>query len=196
MRNALARPDQITKSAVSARDEIGRAIAAKIREARSPAELATVAEEVLPQIEKFLESPAEKRLRRMRVGMILSSIGAGAAIGISIASGFMSDKDVFFLAGLGVVCFFIGLGFILNGIFLTVPRTDLSDRSSDADSQRQIDVAKANTSDLVLPEATSLFSSVTDHTTQHLKEKEPQFRGLDLIVPHSSDPILPAVVSP
>ena len=172
VRNAVARPDSITASAASARDEIGRAIAAKIREARSPAELAVVAEDVLPEIEKFLESPEERRMRRMRTGMLLSSIGFGAALGISLVSMVMKDSDVIFMAALGVVTFFIGIGFILNGVFLTVPRKGLPDKSSDAESQRQIDVAKASTSDLVLPEATSLFSSVTENTTQHLKEKE------------------------
>lgn len=68
VRAAIARPDTITNAAAAARDEIGRAIAYKIREAQSAAELATVAETVLPEIEKFLESPAEKRLRSIRGG--------------------------------------------------------------------------------------------------------------------------------
>ncbi len=170
IRNAIAQPDSITASAASARDEIGRAIAAKIRESRSPAELAVVAEEVLPEIEKFLESPEERRMRRMRTGILLSSIGFGAALGISLVSIAMKDGDVIFLAALGVVTFFIGLGFILNGVFLTVPKKGLPDKSSDADRQRELDPP---TNDLVLPEATSLFPSVTEHTTRHLKEKEP-----------------------
>ncbi|MDQ3749938.1 MAG: zinc ribbon domain-containing protein, partial [Acidobacteriota bacterium] len=78
VRNALERPDNITQSAASARDEIGRAVAAKIREFKSAKELAEVAEEVLPEIEKFLESPEEKRLRRIRNGMMVASIGLGA----------------------------------------------------------------------------------------------------------------------
>jgi len=170
VRNAIAQPDSITASAASARDEIGRAIAAKIRESRSPAELAVVAEDVLPEIEKFLESPEERRMRRMRTGLLLSSIGFGAAVGISAVSMVMKDSDVIFLAALGVVTFFIGLGFILNGVFLTVPKRGLPDKSSDADRQRELDSPPTN--DLVLPEATSLFSSVTEHTTQHLKGKE------------------------
>lgn len=172
VRNAIERPDNITASAASARDEIGRAIAGKIREARSPAELAVVAEDVLPEIEKFLESPEERRMRRMRTGMLLSSIGFGAAVGISVVSMFMNDRDVIFLAALGVVAFFIGLGFILNGVFLTVPRKGLPDKSSDADSQRELDGIKAYTRDLVLPEPADVFPSVTEHTTRHLKEKQ------------------------
>ncbi len=176
VRTATEHPDTITASAASARDEIGRAIAAKIRESRSAEELAVVAEEVLPEVEKFLESPEEKRLRRMRTGMIVSSIGLGAAVGMSLVSMFMTDKDVIFLAALGLVTFFIGLGFILNGVFLTVPKKGLADKSSDADSQRELDGRRSQTNDLVLPEATNLFSSVTEHTTQHLKENEPVVR--------------------
>lgn len=176
VRTATAHPDTVTASAASAREDIGRAIAAKIRESRSAEELAVVAEEVLPEVEKFLESPEEKRLRRMRTGMIVSSIGLGAAVGMSLVSMFMTDKDVIFLAALGLVTFFIGLGFILNGVFLTVPKKGLADKSSDADRQRELDGRRSQTNDLVLPEATNLFSSVTEHTTQHLKENEPVTR--------------------
>src|SRR6185436_12766661 len=174
VRSAVESPDTITASAVSARDEIGRAIAAKIRETRTAEELAVVAEEVLPEIEKFLESPEEKRRRRMRLGMLLSSIGLGAAIGISLVSMVMADGDVIFLAALGIVTFFLGLGFILNGVFLTVPRKTLPDRSSEADSQRQLDGLPADTNEPKSPLPASLFSSVTENTTQHLKEKQPE----------------------
>ena len=115
---AVSRPDQITASAASARDEIGRAVAAKIREVQDAGDLARVASAVLPEIEKFLESPEEKRLRRMRVGLLLSSIGAGVAIGLSVAALLAGQRDMFFLAGLGLVAFFLGLGFILNGFLL------------------------------------------------------------------------------
>lgn len=172
VRVAVESPDSITASAVSARDEIGRAVAAKIRESQSAEELAAVAENVLPEVEKFLESPEEKRLRRMRTGTIIACIGLGTAIGISLVSLVMKDDDVIFLAALGLICFFIGLGFILNGIFLTVPRRDLADRSSDAERQRALDGLTSNTNDLELPPA-NLFSSVTESTTRHLKEKEP-----------------------
>ncbi|MEO6050545.1 MAG: hypothetical protein ABIP78_04345 [Pyrinomonadaceae bacterium] len=101
--------------------------------------------------------------------MIISYIGLGAAIGISLASMFMKDEEIMFLAGLGVVTFFIGLGFLLNGVFLTLPKKGLADRSSDAESQRLLDALAGNTNDLQLPEPASLFSSVTENTTRHLK---------------------------
>jgi hypothetical protein len=56
----LERPDSITASAVSAREQISQAMAEKIRQ-MEPDDLKRVAEDVLPQIEKFLESPEEKR---------------------------------------------------------------------------------------------------------------------------------------
>ena len=42
VRSAIAQPDTITASAASARDEIGRAFAAKIRDSRNPEDLAVV----------------------------------------------------------------------------------------------------------------------------------------------------------
>ena len=176
VRTALERPDGITQSAISARDEIGRAIAFKIREAKSPDKLATIAEDVLPEIEKFLESPAEKRLRRVRAGTTVASIGLGAAIAFAVI-GSVVDLGLLILAGLGVVTFLIGLSLVINGLLFTVPKKVLSDKSSDANSQRELDAAESSTNELVLPEPNSVFSSVTEHTTRHLKEKQPVSRG-------------------
>ena len=170
VRLALEKPDTITESAVSARDEIGRAVAAKLREMDSARDLKKFTEDVLPEIEKFLESPAEKRLRRMRVGMLISSIGLGAALGMSLVASILRENDMLFLAGLGIVTFFIGIGFILNALLFTLPKKSLTDRSTDAESQRKLD---ANTSELVLPEARQVFTSVTEETTRHLNKKIP-----------------------
>jgi len=171
VRSAVERPDSITASAVLARDEIGRAIAFKIREAKSADELATIAEEALPEIEKFLESPEEKRLRRLRNGTMVASIGLGTAVGFAIAAVLMHDAGVFFVAGLGIVTLFIGLSLIFNALLFTVPKKSVSDKSFDATSQREID-AGGQTNDLLLPQSNDVFSSVTEHTTQHLKEKQ------------------------
>ena len=169
VRNAIAQPDSITSSAVSARDEIGRAVAAKIREMESARDLKKVAEDVLPQIEKFLESPEEKRMRRIRKGVVCSFIGLGTTVGFFIASILIGDKGVFFFLGFGLITFFIGLSLILNAMFFTVPRKTLPDKSNDADNQRALDADKAQTSELKAPPARKLFSSVTEHTTHHLE---------------------------
>src|SRR5882762_10176378 len=79
VRVSLERPDSITASAVTAREEIGRAVAEKIREVEDAHDLKKVAEDVLPQIEKFLESYEEKRLRRIRAGVIVAASGFGTA---------------------------------------------------------------------------------------------------------------------
>ena len=80
VRGALERPDAITASAVSAREQIGMAVADKIRQLKSAKDLEKVAEDVLPSFEKFLESPEEKRLRRIRAGVITAAVGLGASI--------------------------------------------------------------------------------------------------------------------
>lgn len=174
VRFALEKPDAITESAVSARDEIGRAFAAKIRETSDAVQLKIVTDNVLPEIEKFLESPAEKRLRRMRTGTILSSIGFGVAVALSAVSIILQESDLFFLAGLGVITFFIGLGFFLNALFFTTPKKLLPDKSTDAKSQRQLDLMQeGQTNELKLPESNHVFSSVTEETTRHLNKKIP-----------------------
>jgi Domain of unknown function (DUF6249) len=172
LRSAIETPDSVTASAMSARDEIGRAVAAKIRETQDAHELKKVVEDVLPEIEKFLESPAEKKLRSMRMGAMLSSIGIGIAIALSIVAAATQKEEILLLAGLGFINFFIGLGFIINGMFLTVPKKSVLDKSSDAEGQRQLDGISGQTNDLRPAAPSTQFSSVTESTTRHLHEKQ------------------------
>ena len=156
---------------LSAREEIGRAFAAKIRDMRDADEMSTFAEDVLPEIEKFLESPQEKRMRRMRTGIILSSVGLGVAIGMFLATVLMQDEDFTFLAGLGLVAFFLGLGFVLNGMLLTVPKK--SPETGDTEARN---ILKAADTEVLTMPATSnpvMFPSATESTTRHLDEKMP-----------------------
>src|SRR5437868_4267078 len=143
VRVSLERPDSITASAVSAREEIGRAVAEKIREVEDTHDLKRVAEDVLPQIEKFLESPEAKRLRRMRAGVITAATGLGAAIlTLSLLTTKPADDAVQMLVGgfgLAMVTFFIGLGLLLNGMLFTRPRKGVEDHSADARSQNLLD---------------------------------------------------------
>ena len=83
VRNSLERPDAITASAVSAREQIGMAVADKIRQMSTATDLETVAEDVLPSFEKFLESPEEKRLRRLRNGVITAEYLRAPATDVS-----------------------------------------------------------------------------------------------------------------
>jgi len=173
---SLERPDSITQSAVTAREEIGQAVAQKIREVEDAHELKKVAEDVLPQLEKFLESYEEKRLRRVRAGTIIGASGFGAGILGLIMSASLTGPDLeaaLWVGGLGITAFTVGLGFILNGLLFTKPRKGLEDRSPDARLQNLLDAGYSppaqpalraqTTSNLAQP------GSVTEHTTLHLK---------------------------
>ena|SRR5215831_19254541 len=184
VRVSLERPDSISAPAITAREEIGRAVAQKIREVGDARDLKRVAEDVLPQIEKFFESPEEKRLRRMRAGVIVSSIGVGISILNLIMAGAAQDHDVQgFLggAGAGIILFCIGLGLLLNALLFTRPRKGLQDHSGNAPAQNLLDAPYTapqlrsghDVSSGVRAQTTSNLGqrrgSVTEHTTLHLK---------------------------
>jgi hypothetical protein len=177
VRVSLERPDSVTASAVSAREEIGRAVAAKIREVHDAKELKKVAEDVLPQIEKFLESPEEKRMRRIRSGVVVSAAGLGGTIFMVLMSAFQRGPDAEALlgvAGLGVACFLIGIGLIINALFFTKLRGRVEDHSLDARDQNLLDAGYAPPSPSFKAQTTSNLAvapkaSVTEQTTRHLK---------------------------
>jgi hypothetical protein len=176
----LERPDTITASAISAREQISQALADRIRQTETAKDLERVAEDVLPQIEKFLESPEEKRLRRVREGVIMAAIGLGGALLIFLLS--LESRDLVPFISLGVITFLIGIGLVINGFAFTIPRKTLADRSDDARAQRELEAASrksfvANqlsakaqtTNDLPSVDAIANRPSVTEHTTHQLK---------------------------
>ena len=180
VRRGLEQPDTITASAVSARDQISRALADRIRQMETAKELEHVAEDVLPQLEKFLESPEEKRLRRVRAGVITALAGLGAAFLIFLAS--IEANDLIPFIALGLIAFLVGLGMVINGLVFTVPRKRLADRSAEAKSQKELEAAiqsaspagrlssySPTTNDLNSPDQIAARPSVTEHTTHHLK---------------------------
>ena len=180
VRRGLERPDTITASAVSAREQISQMMAEKIREMEGSRELKQVAEDVLPQIAKFLESPEEKRLRRVRAGVVTAAIGLGAALLVFLMA--LRASDLFPFVSLGLITFLIGIGLVINGFAFTIPRKTLEDRSEDAESQKELEARAQNsypanqlsagaqvTNDL--PSANDRIAgraSVTEHTTHHL----------------------------
>ncbi|HKP36132.1 MAG TPA: zinc ribbon domain-containing protein [Pyrinomonadaceae bacterium] len=175
---SIERPDSIT-SAVSAREEIGRAVAQKIREVEQTEDLKRVAHEILPEIEKFLESPEEKRFRRVRAGIIIGMSGLGAGTLGLIMSAVVTGPDLeaaLWVGGLGLTAFTLGLGFVLNGLLFTKPRKGLEDRSPDARLQNLLDAEyhpPKSISEGHAPTTSNLTqsagSSVTEHTTNLLK---------------------------
>jgi len=182
VRRGLERPDTITASAVSAREQISHAMAEKIREMEGSRELKQVAEDVLPQIAKFLESPEEKRLRRVRAGVVVAASGLGVALLIFLMS--LNAHDLIPFISLGVITFLVGLGLILNGLAFTIPRKTLADRSEEAAAQRELEARggyvpnqlaanSQSTNDLQNPaKVMAGHASVTEHTTHHLEPKK------------------------
>jgi hypothetical protein len=179
VRITLEKPDAVTASAVSAREQISRAVADKIRQMESSEDFKGVVEVVLPQIDKFLESPEEKRLRRIRAGVGSASIGLGATLVALLLS--LVNHDFFMFIGLGLVPFFIGLGILINGLAFTLPRKELADNSSEALAQKFLDLhnviginsppapSESGTNELDSHQRTAVRPSVTEHTTHQLK---------------------------
>jgi len=178
VRATLEKPDAITASAVSARDEIGHAIADRIRELKTGKDLSKVAEEVLPQIEKFLESPQQRRLRGIRSGVVTSAIGLGATVFFMIWG--LHERDVFFLMGVGITAFLIGLGLILNALLFTVPKLYVPDYSQEPAQPRLIEAPPERIavikSGLSTAEPLTPPPSVTEQTTHHLSDSPKRVR--------------------
>ena len=180
VRNSLENPDAITQSAVSAREHIGMAVADKIRQMSSAKELKKVAEDILPPFEKFLESPEEKRLRRIRAGVVTAAIGLGATIITLLMA--LDKVDIFPFVTPALVTFLVGLGVIANGLLFTVPRKKLPGDTYDALAQNLLDSttnkqlyeapAQRNLTNELAPEAKSP-ASITEHTTHHLNTSKP-----------------------
>lgn len=185
VRRGLEMPDTITASAVSAREQISQVMAEKIREMDSSHDLKRVAEDVLPQIAKFLESPEEKRLRRVRAGVVTAAAGLGASLLIFLAS--LGAHDLVPFVALGLVAFFVGLGLIINGLVFTVPRKGIADRSEEALAQRDLEsrgqsapgthqLSEASHQMMNGSSAADSLAgrpSVTEHTTHHLRPNKP-----------------------
>lgn len=177
VRTALEKPDAITASAVSARHDIGRALADRIRAVETADELSTVAEDVLPEIEKFLESPEEKRLRRVRFGVSLAALGGGAALGFSVLAAIFyeaargsdnsGDYNLYLLmAGFGFTALLFGLGIAVNGWHFTLPRQELLDHSKERLAQQAAEKTLDTAPQRLTPAEFS--SAVTEHTTREL----------------------------
>ena len=159
------------------------AVADKIRQMSSAKDLERVAEDVLPHFEKFLESPEEKRLRRIRAGIVTAAIGLGATIvGLVMA---MDQPAIIPYITPALITFLVGLGVIVNGLIFTLPRKSLPGDAYDALSQQVLDSgANLNRIPYEAPAAASLpapanltnelapaprsQSSITEHTTHHL----------------------------
>ena len=181
VRNTLENPDEITQSAISAREHIGMAIADKIRQMKTGKDLEHIAEDVLPQFEKFLESPEERRLRRIRAGVITAAIGFGASFIFLVLA--MDKIDLIPVITPFFVTFLVGLGMIINGLLFTLPRKSLPGDVRDALDQRMLDAGltkslyeapvPANLTNELPAANNQQPMSIAEHTTHHLNTSKP-----------------------
>lgn len=173
VRTALERPDAITSSAMTARDEIGRAIAAKIKELETADDLKEVVEDVLPQVEKFLESPEERRLRHLHEGILTAATGLGIILFCLVMS-FVTHSDraetlVAIGGGGGILVLLIGLGMFVNARWLTA----LPQRMEQSQGISKPTISDGMVTDPLPPDPASIspakVESVIEGTTRQLR---------------------------
>src|SRR5262245_17090519 len=187
VRIGLERPDSITASAITAREEIGRAVAEKIREIEDVSYMQRFANHVLPSVEKFLESPEEKRLRRLRTGTMCALIGLFVSIpALALFAEARADAVLYalgWLVGLALITLASGLGLLINGLLFSKPRKGVQDNADVARVQNLLDsrggppTARPNMAAPALRSPTTsnlpqVPDSVTEHTTLHLKSDQ------------------------
>ncbi len=179
VRDSLAESDNYTASVISAREEIARAAAERIKNGEWWQVHALV-----PEVEKLFESPQERalrrqrqaeeqRLHRLRGGTITASVGFGLILLFLIIS--MSDEKFLGLVGPSLLVFIIGLGIVINGLFFTIPKAlkgaNLSEKTSDKTNYELS--GNPETKNLFLPHQTPFqHLSVVENTTQNLAESE------------------------
>ncbi len=167
VRHGLEKPESVMASALSAREEIGHAIAARIREVRDAGDLKVV-ENVLPEVDKFFESPEERRLRRIRAGVVTAMCGLGGTLFFILLS--KKEEDLHFMIAAGFAAFLIGLGIVINGLLFTITKEQKARPQLNAGTDESKARVVANDTREELPSASQmgLAPSVTEHTTHRL----------------------------
>ena len=171
VRTGLEQPAVPITATLSPRDEIARAIAYKISQLDTAHELKKVAEDVLPEFEKFMEPLQHKRLRRMRAGVVTAMVGLGASVFFALMSTLPGNHEAIPLIGLGITAFLIGLGIVINAKWFTLLPESESPRELPAAMQTFLNTPAVNTNELPPYRAPVPVSSVTEHTTHRLEIK-------------------------
>ncbi len=177
LRGVIAHTDNFG-TASGTRNEIAKAFVTKIEGLSSAKDLKKITEDVLPEINKFLETPEESRLRRIRQGSLISFVGLGATIGFGLVS-VLVGSDLIIMSGFGLITLFIGLAYLINGFFFTLPAKDGVPGEFKAEEPGLFN--KQETNELVMPDQPlGQFSSVVENTTRALNEKIPVAKDADL----------------
>lgn len=167
IRTNLERPGVVRGSAVSAREEIAFSIAEHARSLKDVSEMQVFVEEILPAIEKFLDGPDDRRLRRIRNGVVTSAAGLGFAVFMLLMT--MMEAEVIPGVGVGLGLFLIGVGIIVNGYFFTIsrPAETTHEQSAELRDLLSSTVAAANSQRFLTPPG-----SVVESTTRHLEREQ------------------------
>jgi hypothetical protein len=184
VRTALEqRADTGPIEANSAREQIGRALADKINQFESAADLRIVIHEILPVVERLLETPQDKqlrneqeqleseqsRLRRARISVVTGVLGLGDFLLFSVAGLASRNTDWFFLAVPGIIVFLIGIAILVNALYLTTLPVKTKNPGPSLFPQRVPDALPASFNKKEPDTADPLaISSVTEGTTRQL----------------------------
>ena len=174
VRNLIEHPDAITISAVTAREEIGRAIASKIAQFEDSGELRQAVHEILPAIERFLESPEEKRshqreqrLNQMREGVLTSIVGLGVILSFLLISWITNQEKILIVSALGLLVLMIGLGITVTALWFSMPK-DFPISSQRVTPRIDADEEPKSLPDQEAKARQTIFHSVTEGTTREL----------------------------
>ncbi len=172
---ALAQPEIVTGA--SGRDEVLRAIAAKIKELWNPDELEKTVNEVLPKVRELLESPEEKRLKRIRDGVGWAAIGLGIALYFILKETVLREGNLMIAAA--CVAVLVGLAYVINGIFFSLPDRKANQKLLEIETAASTSpLPEDHTAQTINAKPTTIlpYTSVTEETTRHL-ETEPRPTG-------------------
>jgi hypothetical protein len=177
VRDALEQPEPSEPSVAAAREEVARALAARIKEGEWW-QVGALA----PEVEKLFESPSarrerlrrqdeEQRLARLRAGTVTAATGLGLVILFQLLR-FVEDGFLI-LVGPSILVLLVGLAVIVNGLLFTSPREPRGGTSRD---KRRPTLPDISTSELDAPPrgelgaaASFVPASVTEQTTQNLR---------------------------
>lgn len=164
---ALQKPESVL---VSGRDEVYRAIAARIRDKKE--DLSEIVEEVLPNFEKMIEGPEERRLRQIRSGVLYVAAGTGLAIYLILRQLVLVEGSLALLGAF--VAFLVGVAYIINGWVFSLPGRDWSVNFEEENSAKTLN----QTLNDRLPESVTISGPVyappspTESTTRNLVEEQ------------------------
>jgi hypothetical protein len=161
---ALQNPDS---AAASGRDEVYRALAAKIKDSKAK-DVKELVEKVLPKIERLFESPEQKRVREVRAGVTWACAGLGLALFFLLRhfAGFYGTKEENILLPAALIAILTGLGHVLSAWLFPAPVGRASGFLPGRDPSELPGLPGGQQSG---SESTAQPSSITENTTRELE---------------------------